>query len=107
MSECFTYSIHRREIDIPDIVVRHCPTLEHVLQHGVVGRRQQPRSLQPLQAQQQRGKENVGAVWVSIEQGCVALATPVPQRRLHRGLAMIYDTAPSASVKCIVTELVS
>ena len=55
------FSMSRCGVDVSDIscVVRVGPALEHVLQHGVVGRRQHPRSLQPLQAQQQRAKQNV------------------------------------------------
>ena len=82
----------RCSVDVSDIscLVRHCPALEHVLQHGVVGRRQHPRSLQPLQAQQQRAKQNVGAAieWVHVEQCCMAQAGPAPAAvlRLKSGL---------------------
>ena len=61
------------------------PALEHVLQHGVVGRRQHPRSLQPLQAQQQRGKQNVGS---RVEHRAVAAAIPVAALLLQRSVKL-------------------
>ena len=42
-------------------VVASSPVLQHVLQHGLVGLGQHPRFLQPLYAQQQRGKQSICA----------------------------------------------
>ena len=61
------------------------PGLEHVLQHGVVGQEQHPRSLQPLQAQQQRGKQNVGS---RVEHRAVAAAIPVAPLLLQRSVKL-------------------
>ena len=55
------------------------PALEHVLQHGLVGLGQHPRLLQPLQAQQQRGKQNIGV----ITEQRVAAAGPLTTTVLH------------------------
>ena len=54
-------------------IVTASPALEHVLQHGLVGLGQHPRLLQPLHAQQQRGKQNFGAT----DEQCVASPGPV------------------------------
>ena len=65
------------------VTVGQRPGFERVFQHGVVGQRQHPRSLQPLQAQQQRGKQNVGS---RLEHRAVAAAIPVAALLLQRSV---------------------